>query len=196
MTLPIVAYGFVGVEIIAVTAFEARNPQALRFPAKWIAYIIFLLNFLIVLGEILTVDWKDSSLRPLNQRSSDDAAAHNTSIAIFVLAPLEAGIRVLPGLLSGFMFFFGISCANTALYVASRTLFGLTREIPSNHELLVMRLLSKMGTTTPRTLVPGWALLFSTLAFFWLPFLHLKRGYSTEYVKQLSGPAYSFTSAD
>lgn len=132
IAFPLVAYGFMGVEVITVTAFEARNPKALRFPAKWIACIVFVIEFLVVLGEVLTVEWKDPSLRPLEQRSSPEAENNHKSIAIFVLVPLEAGIHVLPGFLTGCIIFCLLSCANTALYVASRTLFGLTREIPSN----------------------------------------------------------------
>jgi len=79
------------------------------------------------------------------------------SIPILLLAPSEASIRVLPGFLAGCAMFCILSCANTALYVASRTLFGLTREIPSNHEVWSMR-----------------ALLISAVSFFWLPFLYLK----------------------
>ncbi len=184
VAFPIVAYGFLGVDIIAVTAFEARNPKALRFPAKWIAYVAFVLEFLIVLGEVLAVKWNDSSLRPLEQRSTFDVD-DGPGMPILLLAPSEASIRVLPGFLAGCAIFCILSCANTALYVASRTLFGLTREIPSNHESWPMRALSKLGTTTPRTHVPAWALMISAVSFFWLPFLHLKHGYSIQNVSRI-----------
>lgn len=185
VALPIIAYGFLGVEIIAVTAFEARNPRALRFPAKWIAYVVFVLEFLLILGEVLAVGWQDPSLRPLEQRGlikiNKRYLGHTyDTIAIFMLAPLEAGVKGLPGFLSGCLIFCVLSSANTSLYVASRTLFGLTREINLNHDVFLMRWLAKLGTVTPRTRVPAWALLISVLSFCWLPFLHLKHKYSVQ----------------
>ncbi|KAL8788187.1 MAG: hypothetical protein Q9213_001826 [Squamulea squamosa] len=66
IAIPVVVYGFMGVEIIAVTAFEARNPKALRLPAKWIAYICCFLKLFLVLGEVLTVHWKDPALHQLD----------------------------------------------------------------------------------------------------------------------------------
>ena len=189
VALPIIAYGFLGVEIIAVTAFEARNPRALRFPAKWIAYVVFALEFLLILGEVLAVGWQDPSLQRLEQRGLAKVTkryidyTHDT-IAVFVLAPLEAGVKILPGFLSGCIIFCVLSSANTALYVASRTLFGLTREIQPNHEIFLMRWLAKLGTVTPKAHVPAWALLISVLSFCWLPFLHLKHQYSLEDVSR------------
>ncbi|KAI4113463.1 MAG: hypothetical protein LQ338_008166, partial [Usnochroma carphineum] len=152
IAIPVVVYTFMGVEIVAVTAFEARNPKALRFPAKWIAYVSFFLEFFLVLGEVLTVHWQDPSLQALDQRDAPAVARGHKYTPIFILAPLNARIRVLPGFLSGCIIFCLLSCANTALYVASRTLFGLTREIPSSHTFWLMRWLSRLGTTTPRTL--------------------------------------------
>ena len=134
------------------------------------------------MGEVLTIDWQNPHLQQLTPRNPESGATKHRTIAIFILAPFEANIRVLPGFIAGCIIFTVMSCANTALYVASRTLFGLTREIPSNHELWILRWLSRLGTTTPRTHVPGWALLVSAISFCWLPFLHLKQGYSIQYV--------------
>lgn len=187
LALPAIAYGFLGVEIIAVTAFEARNPRALRFPAKWIAYVVFVLEFLLVLGEVLAVGWQDPRLRPLGERGlvrtteRDIEHVHGT-MAIFILAPFEAGVKTLPSILSGCVIFCVLSSANTALYVASRTLFGLTREIEPNHDHFLMRRLAKLGTVTPRTHVPAWALLVSILSFCWLPFLHSEYKHHSEQV--------------
>ncbi|KAL9038649.1 MAG: hypothetical protein Q9180_003006 [Flavoplaca navasiana] len=97
IAIPVVVYGFMGVEVIAVTAFEARNPKALRFPAKWIAYFCFLLEFFLVLGEVLTVHWKDPALHQLDQRDGTADQSQHGYVAIFVLAPLNARIQNLPG---------------------------------------------------------------------------------------------------
>ena len=189
LALPVMAYGFLGVEIIAVTAFEARNPRALRFPAKWIAYVVFVLEFLFILGEVLAVGWEDPDLSPLEERGLAQIIKRyieQDTKPYFVLAAFEAGTKSLPGFLSGCVIFCVLSSANTALYVASRTLFGLTREIQPNHDLFLMRWLARLGTVTPRTHVPAWALLVSVLSFCWLPLLYSK--YKDHYQVVSGGP--------
>ena len=180
IALPIAAYAFLGVEIIAVTAFEAGNPKALHFPAKWIAYVVLVLEFSVVLGEVLNVEWKDPMLPQLQGQPDILGAGH--SHAVFVLAALNAEIPVLPAVLTGCIIFSILSSANTALYVASRTLFGLARKLEPTHHLRLMRWLSKLGTTTPNTKIPAWSLLVSLISFCWLPLLHAKYGYSVQQV--------------
>ena len=52
-----------------------------------------------------------------------DILGRGHSRAVFVLAALKAEIAVLPGFLIGCIIFTILGSANTALYVASRTLF-------------------------------------------------------------------------
>ena len=180
IALPIAAYAFLGVEIIAVTAFEAGNPKALRFPAKWIAYVVLALEFSVVLGEILNIAWTDPLLPQLEGQPDITGTGH--SRAVFILAALKAKIPGLPSFLTGCIIMSVLSAANTALYVASRTLFGLARKIEPTHHLWLMRWLSKLGTTTSITRVPAWSLLISLVSFCWLPLLHAKYGYTVQQV--------------
>ena len=76
-----------------------------------------------------------------------------------------------------------LSAANTALYVASRTLFGLTRELnPMSKD---WRWVSKLSTTTHTRRVPAAALLASGPAFCWVPLLHLTKSYTDQDVRTL-----------
>jgi yeast amino acid transporter len=190
----------VGVEIVAMTAFEAKSRDEIRRPVKYIAHFVSLVYFLSFIGFVINVKWCDPSLPTLyDQRKSANhcegiLSSRNTghrnsstmpplkSSAIVIIALIEAGERKLPGILNGCLIFSVISGANTALYVASRTLFGLTREIDPSHGP-IHRFLAKLGTSHPTTQVPAHALLASTLAFCWLPFVHLSIGHSIEEVR-------------
>ncbi len=180
IALPITAYAYLGVEIVAVTAFEAGNPKALRFPAKWIAYVVLALEFSVVLGEVLNIEWTDPMLPRLQGQPDILGAGH--SHVVFVLAAIKAGIPGLSSFLTGCVIFSILSSANTALYVASRTLFGLARKIEPTHHFWLMRWLSKLGTTTSHTRVPAWSLLVSLISFCWLPLLHAHNGYTVQQV--------------
>lgn len=75
MTIPIVAYGYIGVEIVAVTALEAKDPRkSLKYPAKLIAWLTTAIYFLSALGFYLNVAWTDPLLPTLSGR-----VAHGTT---------------------------------------------------------------------------------------------------------------------
>ena len=178
--IPILAYGFLGVESITTTAFEAANRNELRFPSRYIAYLITLLYFLSAVGEAHSVWWKNPSLPDLRRESTEPATALRESHAAIVLAAQAHGLNGWAAFFTGCMIFFCLSAANTALYISSRTLYGLTRSIGIRGGQWYLRWLSIFGTTTPVTRVPGWALLVSAVAFCWLPFLHLSEGISSQ----------------
>lgn len=185
MIIPLLAYGFLGVEIVTVTAFEARNPRKdLRFPSKYIAYIIFFLFLICGLGEVLNVDWNNPNLPDLNPRSTTTVGnltrpSVHKSPSVLIIAAQSTHAKGLAGFLNACLIFTSLSAATTSLYVSSRTLYGLTRELQETHPW-PLNWFAKLGTIHPKTSVPVWALLVSALAFIWLPFLHLQRGYSIQ----------------
>ncbi|KAF8853190.1 hypothetical protein BDZ45DRAFT_762242 [Acephala macrosclerotiorum] len=75
-----------------------------------------------------------------------------------VVAVMEVGFATLPGALVGFIIYSGMSAANTALYVSSRTLYGLTRELRQDDDSLVKSSIAKLNTVSPKKRVPTWAL--------------------------------------
>jgi yeast amino acid transporter len=177
--IPLVAYSFQGVEVIAVTAFEARDASALRWPSRWIAYVVFLLYLLCTIGEALNVAWSDPYL-PLIY---GDPVAKNSTMSpptssVIIFTTFLAGYQSLAGFLNGCLIFSVLSASNTSLYVSSRTLYGITREMPDTNWL--NKQIRRLSLVAPRTGVPAAALLFSAVSFFWLPFLQLKGGYALQ----------------
>lgn len=193
-----------------MTAFEAQNPKDLKFPAKNLAWMVTVIYILTTLVFVLNVGWNDSSLpkfynqgladltgnvisptvitRTMHENRGVTAAALNISRAHSapVIAVIRAQMSILPGIITACFIYSALSAANTALYVASRALFGLTRDIQIERGSgRIIRAIAKMATVESRTESPWWALLFSGLILFWLPFVHLSGSYTKEEVKFL-----------
>jgi len=177
-----VAFSFLGIETITVTAFEARFSKSLRRPSQVMAYVAFLLYFLCALGEVLNVKWNNNHLPAIYGGIGNNTVPQSTedpqSTSMLVIAAWEAGYKDLAGFLNGCLIFSVLSASNTSLYVASRTLYGLTREA-DKHKL---RAIHVMSTVVPKTGAPAAAVVVSALSFFWLPFLQLKGGYTIQRV--------------
>ena len=60
--IPMIAYGFLAIESIAITAFEARDIRSLRRSSQVIAYFVFGLYLFCVIGELLNVGWTNKAL--------------------------------------------------------------------------------------------------------------------------------------
>ncbi len=185
VAIPIVAYAYIGVEIVAVTAVEAKDPQrSLKYPAKLIAWLTATIYFFSALGFYLNVRWTDILLPSLPGRidhgSLTIAPSTNSTKtgAVVVIAVQNAKIPSLPGFLNGCLIMAVLSASNTALYVASRTLYGLTREVDPDDKYWGW--ISKLSTTTHKRRVPAAALFTSVFAFCWVPFLHLTKSYSDQ----------------
>lgn len=159
-----------------MTAFEARDASALRWPSRWIAYVVFLLYLLCTIGEALNVAWSDPHLPVIY---SDPVAKNSTmnppTSIVTIFTTFLAGYQSLAGFLNGCLIFSVPSISNTSLYVSSRTLYGIT---PDTNWL--NKQIRRLRLVVPRTGVPAAALLFSAASFFWLPFLQLKGGYALQ----------------
>ena len=174
--IPIVAYAFVGIESVSVTASEARDLESLRVASQTVSYFVFTIYLFCGIGEFLNVDYKNSDLPDIEASVKKD---HNSS-AIIVIAASQDGYKPVAGFLNGCLIFSALSCSNTALYMASRTLYGMTRIINPSGSLQVLK---SLGSVWPKTGVPMWALFVSFLAFYWLPFLQLDRGHAVADVR-------------
>lgn len=179
-----------GVEIVAVTALEANNPtRSLKWPAKYISYLIAFIYVFCTIIFYLNVGWQNPSLPSLRDRIahgtldvSPTSNTTTTSTPIVIIAVLNANIGVLPDILNVFLIIAVLSTANTALYVSSRTLYGLTRAFNPKSTHWWVRGISKLSITTPERKVPGWALFVSAGIFCWVPFLRLSTGVSGQNV--------------
>lgn len=186
ISIRVAAFAYLGTELITVTAFEAVDPNELKQPAKNIAYYIFAIYTLNVLGIALNVEWFNPNLpQDFNQALVDPKtpdlghtpikwpADPSGSTAAPVIAILQSGIPNLPGFVTACIVYSALSAANTCLYVSSRTLYGLTRDLEPDSDSGFVRFFARFNSITPKTNVPGWALLVSVLSFFWLPFISL-----------------------
>ncbi|KAL1979980.1 hypothetical protein VTN96DRAFT_4845 [Rasamsonia emersonii] len=180
--IPLVAYSFQGVEIIALTAFEARDAAAIRWPSRWIAYVVVVLYLLCTVGEALNVCWKDTNLPYIYSGAGNSTTAspplNPPSNSMVIIAAWKSGNQNFAGFLNACLIFSALSASNTSLYVGSRTLYGITREMPDTNWF--NRRIKRLSLVVKGTGVPAAALLFSAVSFFWLPFLQLKGGYALE----------------
>ena len=177
--IPIIAYGYLGVESVSITAFEARDLRSLRFASQTIAYFVVTIYLFCAIGEFLNISWSDGSLPQIyggiNEASVNNGPSVHNSRAVIVITAIRAGYMRTAGLLNGCMIFSALSAANTALYISSRAMYGMTRKI---NPWKWFRSLKRLGSVWPKSGVPMWALFISFLAFYWLPFLQLRGGYA------------------
>lgn len=184
--IPIAAYAFVGVEIISAAAIEVRTPKNnLPTPANYIAPVTGLIYMLLLLMFCFNVHWQDPGLPPFYgiaaidrqntlQRKDPEYVPISSSTVhpIMVLAVQHAGIETLDDFLMAALIVTAYNTAIVALYVASRTLHGITRDMDFNSEFLVKRWIAYLGVTNCQH-VPSVAVLASAATFgSWLPALH------------------------
>jgi amino acid transporter len=112
------AFSFIGTEIVAIAAGEAKNPRRNLPRAIKRVYIRILLFY--ILGTLvigLNVPYDHPSL---NLRTNNAAASP------FVIAIQEAGISGLPSVINAALLTSAWSAASSDLYTSSRALYGLS----------------------------------------------------------------------
>jgi amino acid transporter len=182
---------------VAVTALEAIDQKSLKFPAKWIAYLTTATYVISVIGFYLNANWLDPALPPLEGRKGKTITSTNLSNSTFqtavnstitrssviiIFSTLEAHVPTLPDILNFGLIIAVLSTSNTSLYVASRTLYGLTQGV--NPKDKTWGWLSIFSRTTPKTNIPAFALLFSAFAFCWVPFLRFSQSLTNQEVSR------------
>ena len=193
-SLSFAAFAYVGVEVTAACALEARVPKnsskivpgrTVKFTAVWFPFIA--MTAYVLAGFLVAIDipWNLASL-PTSQISGTskrdviggqmvDSAESNCSTAgqtssAFIIATEIIGNNRLNDAINIFLVFTALTCANTNLFVASRALFSLVRDIDGGKgKAWDLRVLAWLGTTN-RFKVPSRALLF-TCIFTWIPWL-------------------------
>lgn len=113
------------------------------------------------------------------ENSADGGPAPATTI-LSIIAIREWHKNSLAGFLNGAIIFSVLSASNTALYIASRTLYGMAYRMDDSYLARKLRHFSKVDRTTR---VPLPALIMSWISFFWVPFLGLVHH---DYVKLVS----------
>jgi amino acid transporter len=128
-------------------------------------------------------------------KCNDKETSDHTS-SIFVIIAEKSSIPGLGHVYNGIIVFAALTCANTNLYVASRSLFGLTARLEGgSHQPLYLRILAQFGKTN-KNRVPIRAVIASALAFCWVPFIQYiksKRGTEVCIHQQIPLPAIKWT---
>jgi amino acid transporter len=165
-----------------VTAIEARDPpKSLKWPAKSVATILMVAYVLSVMGFYLNVSWQDPSLPSMISRN---AGLTKPGTSIIMIATVNSNIPHAANILNGCLIGTVFSAANTTLYVASRTLFGIARGMDTRGSWC-SRQISTFGTTNPKTNVPQRAVLFSVLSVIWIPWIHAGLDFSDQWVRSI-----------
>jgi yeast amino acid transporter len=137
-----------------------------------IPWFIFDVYLFCTHGEALNVKWTNLNLPPIYGGVGNHAfSTGNTSLpvnstgstSIPVNIAFAAGYPRFAGILNGFIIFSFLSSSNTSLYVASRTLYGLTREIPDTN--WVTKFFRMFSLVDKYTGVPVITSIFSTISF-------------------------------
>ncbi|TGJ87768.1 hypothetical protein E0Z10_g1020 [Xylaria hypoxylon] len=156
-TLVTATFAFLGTELVGVTVGEAQNPRKTIPRAIKLTFyriVIFYLVSVFLVGMI--VPYNDEKLAFANK------ATTGANASPFVVAIQLANINVLPHILNASILLFVFSAANSDLYIASRTLYGIASD---NSAPAIFRKTDRRG-------VPIYALLTSAL-FGLLAFLNV-----------------------
>ncbi|KUM64698.1 hypothetical protein ACN42_g2348 [Penicillium freii] len=194
MSISIATFAYTGVEVVAASALEAKWPQpagemstirsndahigkSFKFSARFIP-VLAMIGYTIS-GLVATFDIEQTScaLPRLSWLSLDVEAGCTgpSNSAAFVAIAKMSNIPHLADVFNAFLVFTCLSCAATNLYVASRTLFGLTSRLDVGEgQRWYLHVFAWFGKTDRRQ-VPLRAMIFSAVAFWWVPFLQLIR---------------------
>ena len=150
--------------------------RSVKFSAIWISIIA---GMIYVLGALLIsfdLDPNDALLPRANWLGSSNTSNSTEYYSAFVISANKSAISGHQGLadfISVCILFTQLTAANTTLYVASRTLFSLTKGIHAHEgSPRITKILAFFGKTNNRK-VPMRALAASCF-FCWVPFLYLK----------------------
>lgn len=147
-------FAYLGTELVGVTVGEAQNPR--RTIPRAIRLTFYRILFFYVLSVLflgMNVPYNSPELAFATQQGSKASASP------FVVSIQLAGIQALPGIINGCILIFVFSAANSDLYIATRTIYGLAKDGKA----------PKILARTDKRGVPYFALalcsLFSLLAY-------------------------------
>lgn len=194
-------YPFLGVESVTMTAFEAKDTRELKPPAKNISFIVLFVYMISIISMLLNVQSDDRYLmvyyKQWNQTGTATSSCNSTTSASaspplptlnFLHPRAETAVnnatRLMPviatdnfhvphlgGALNACLLYSAFSAANSALFVASRTLYGLGSSIQRDEPSRVLRFLATFGRVDQNG-VPARAIIGS-MFFAWVPFVSL-----------------------
>ncbi|BCR89234.1 dicarboxylic amino acid permease agtA [Aspergillus chevalieri] len=124
-TMVSATFAYLGTELVGVTVGEAQNPR--KTIPRAIKLTFYRILFFYVLSVLLLgtlVPYNSPELASATNSSNSNSAAASP----FVVAIKLATIPVLPHIVNACILIFVFSAANSDLYIATRTIYGLSRE--------------------------------------------------------------------
>jgi amino acid transporter len=116
-------FAYLGTELVGVTAAEAESRKSVSKAIKLTFYRILFFYILSVLLVGIIVPYDSPEL------AFATSVSGNANASPFVAAANIAGVEVLPHILNACILVFVFSAANSDLYIASRTLYGLASDL-------------------------------------------------------------------
>ena len=146
MAVTVGIFSFNGIEVIAVTSGETRNPRvAIPAALRTMGLRLFLFYVLAITVIVTTVPWTDTGVA---------VVARSPFVTVFQ----HSGIRDAAGIMNFVVISAALSSMNTNVYLCARMLFSLSRGGYAPRRLGV---LSRQGSPVPAIIVSGSCVLIS-----------------------------------
>jgi hypothetical protein len=160
--------------------------RTLKFSVIWIpvvSTIVYVVGGVLAASDIARDDCRLPRLSWAENSSKEGCESETSSV--FVIIAQESGLKNLATVFNLFLVFTALTCAETNLYIASRSLFGLTSRLDkvgkdtggsSGWRQTLARWVLNAFAWVGRTNsfgIPKRAVFVSAGAFIWVPFLQL-----------------------
>ncbi|KAL8806656.1 MAG: hypothetical protein Q9182_001184 [Xanthomendoza sp. 2 TL-2023] len=119
-------FAYLGTELVGVTVGEAQNPRRVIPRAIKLTFwriVVFYVLSVLLIGMLVPYNSDRLSFATKTATTGTSASA-----SPFVVAMIDSGITGLAGFLNACILIFVFSAANSDLYIATRTLYGLAKE--------------------------------------------------------------------
>ncbi len=157
MAVIVGVFSFNGIEVIAVTSGEARNPQvAIPAALRTMVFRLFLFYILSLLIIVTTVPWTATGVKVVAQSP-------------FVTVFARRGIAHAAGIMNFVVISAALSSMNTNVYLCSRMLFSLSR---GRYAPEFLGRLSSKGSPIAAILISGAGILISAGISFITPYAY------------------------
>lgn len=176
MALFLIAWSFGGIESTTMAAYEAKYQKDVAYASTKLHWIVFGIYSIYSLALTLTVPWDYTPTPSIYTRTTDDNPCGDSTIAVVVALCNQSnehteGRPGLAGFVNGCLLYAVLSCANTSLYIASRTLHGLAASKRLSGSGRVCKFVRLFGSTYQWTGVPFAAVCASWIVLCWVPML-------------------------
>src|SRR6185312_271579 len=154
MAVTVGIFSFVGIEVIAVTSGETRNPEeAIPAALRTMLLRLFLFYVLAIAVIVAIAPWTDTGAKVVAQSP-------------FVTVLQHTGVRDAAGIMNFVVVSAALSSMNTDVYLCSRMLFSLSR---GGYAPRALGTLSASGSPVAAILVSGVCVLIAAGASFFTP---------------------------